>query len=209
MISHVERFVCPSITSDQILGDTPFRFREDKRAGNPGDMLATPNRPPRVDFEKQWTLVSIPNDWSKLTNGSVAQHRSAAWVRCTVRFPKIELASSRWLLQVSGRPESVSAWLNGQPMIPISTGKLTTNQSFEVPSEAIYDNEANLLVLRIDNQETDALADPPALTSGATKLELKGRWQLRLGDDQSWSNIPLPAKFGMPPDVYYELLNRN
>jgi type 1 glutamine amidotransferase/nicotinamidase-related amidase len=31
MIEHVEKFVCPTITSDQVLGGTPFRFSGDKR----------------------------------------------------------------------------------------------------------------------------------------------------------------------------------
>ncbi len=31
MVEHVERFVCPSITSNQILGGNPFRFRGDTR----------------------------------------------------------------------------------------------------------------------------------------------------------------------------------
>lgn len=31
VISHVERFVCPTITSDQILGGKPFQFKNDSR----------------------------------------------------------------------------------------------------------------------------------------------------------------------------------
>ncbi|MDA0590913.1 MAG: isochorismatase family protein [Planctomycetota bacterium] len=31
VVSHVERFVCPTVTSDQLLGGVPFRFKEDKR----------------------------------------------------------------------------------------------------------------------------------------------------------------------------------
>ncbi len=31
IVSHVERFVCPTITSDQIVGGVPFRFKEDRR----------------------------------------------------------------------------------------------------------------------------------------------------------------------------------
>jgi sugar lactone lactonase YvrE/nicotinamidase-related amidase/type 1 glutamine amidotransferase len=31
VVSHVERFVCPTVTSDQIIGGVPFRFKEDKR----------------------------------------------------------------------------------------------------------------------------------------------------------------------------------
>lgn len=31
MIEHVEKYVCPTITSDQVLGGVPFRFKDDKR----------------------------------------------------------------------------------------------------------------------------------------------------------------------------------
>lgn len=31
MVEHVEKFVCPTVTSDQLLGGTPARFRGDKR----------------------------------------------------------------------------------------------------------------------------------------------------------------------------------
>ncbi len=31
VISHVERFVCPTITSDQVLGGQPFRWTADTR----------------------------------------------------------------------------------------------------------------------------------------------------------------------------------
>src|SRR5262249_11941878 len=31
MIEHVEKFVCPTITSDQLIGGVPFRFKEDRR----------------------------------------------------------------------------------------------------------------------------------------------------------------------------------
>ncbi|RMF43486.1 MAG: isochorismatase family protein [Planctomycetota bacterium] len=31
IIRHIERYVCPTISSDQLLGDAPFRFRDDRR----------------------------------------------------------------------------------------------------------------------------------------------------------------------------------
>jgi nicotinamidase-related amidase/type 1 glutamine amidotransferase len=31
IVEHIEKYVCPSISSDQLLGDSPFRFKEDKR----------------------------------------------------------------------------------------------------------------------------------------------------------------------------------
>src|SRR5262249_5631506 len=31
IVEHIEKFVCPTITSDQVLGGKPFRFKNDKR----------------------------------------------------------------------------------------------------------------------------------------------------------------------------------
>lgn len=205
VINHVERFVCPTITSNQILGGTAFRFQEDKRAGDQPVLLASSNMPTRIDLERQWTLASIPNNWTKITSGLISEHRSIAWYRCAIRFPKNEAASNRCLVHIPCRQESVSAWLNGQPLVLSSTQPSSGQLSFEVPFESIFADEANLLVLRIDHRKTDALNESPRMTAGALNVELKGRWQLRLGDNESWSNIPLPAKFGTPPDIYYEL----
>jgi hypothetical protein len=47
------------------------------------------------------------------------------------------------------------------------------------------------------------LTASPRLTSGAKSLELKGRWQSRVGEDEAWRNIPLPAKFGAATDIYF------
>ena len=49
-----------------------------------------------------------------------------------------------------------------------------------------------------------ACAKVPVLESGDRRLPLKGRWQFRIGDDPTLSNMPLPAKFGGSTDVYYE-----
>ena len=35
IVEHVEKFVCPTITSDQLLGGTPFRFKEDAAEARP------------------------------------------------------------------------------------------------------------------------------------------------------------------------------
>jgi hypothetical protein len=32
IVRHIERYVCPTITSDQLLGGAPFRFKGDTRA---------------------------------------------------------------------------------------------------------------------------------------------------------------------------------
>jgi hypothetical protein len=45
---------------------------------------------------------------------------------------------------------------------------------------------------------------PVPTVAGKTSLALRGRWEVRLGDDPEWSNIPLPAKFGTSPDIVFE-----
>jgi hypothetical protein len=42
------------------------------------------------------------------------------------------------------------------------------------------------------------------LQAGDHSLKLAGRWQFRIGGDESLSNIPLPAKFGIGSDVLFE-----
>ena len=50
MIEHVEKYVCPSITSDQLLGGVPFRFSGDKR----------PNATFLIADDEYRTEVSLP-----------------------------------------------------------------------------------------------------------------------------------------------------
>jgi nicotinamidase-related amidase/type 1 glutamine amidotransferase len=50
MVEHVEKYVCPSITSDQILGGLPFRFKDDKR----------PNLAMIIADDEYRTEVSLP-----------------------------------------------------------------------------------------------------------------------------------------------------
>ncbi len=51
IVEHVEKYVCPSITSDQILGGTPFRFKDDKR----------PNLALIIADDEYRTEVSLPD----------------------------------------------------------------------------------------------------------------------------------------------------
>ena len=76
---------------------------------------------------------------------------------------------------------------------------------FHFASNAFVADDYNLLVLRIEHRDGETgINSPPLLLSGSNTFELKGRWQFRIGDDKSWSNIPLPAKFGGSPDILFE-----
>ena len=73
------------------------------------------------------------------------------------------------------------------------------------PAKSIMPDDYNLLVLKVRHRSGPiGITKAPALLSGSEQLELKGRWQFRLGDEKSWSNIPLPAKFGGSTDMLFE-----
>jgi hypothetical protein len=74
-----------------------------------------------------------------------------------------------------------------------------------LPAAAVVADEANLLVIRREHAAGDGGWPNPVTIQGKdTTLELKGSWQFRLGDDAAWSNIPLPARFGIGPDLVFQ-----
>lgn len=192
--AHVERYVCPTITSDQLLDGQPFRFQSDRRTMR--DVLPEPAKSPALTVgDKHWSLVSVPLADQSLSN---APDYSAAWLRCAVRIRKEWLGSGAVTLNLGKQQGKVSAWLNGHAAKP---GENST--VLRIPTDAIIPDDANLLVLRIE-PATTRLTDAPTLAIGEQTLSLRGKWQMRLGDDESWSNIPLPARFGAPPDILFE-----
>ena len=190
VIQHVERFVCPTITSDQLLGGEPFRSKYDNRDR---PQSVTDVRKPQAD----WSPIAIPSPWSR-TSAGIAEYSGVAWYRCVVRLPKSLVERTALRLSVHDC-EEMTTWLNGKVIgVP-----------YELSAESIIPDDHNLLVMRIKHRSRPfetGLTQAPSLVggSGNIELELKGRWQFRLGDDESWSNIPLPAKFGGATDMLFE-----
>ncbi len=201
IISHVERYICPTITSNQILGGTAFRSKFDTRA----DVAKSASSAVHTDeqtFRNQWTTANIGTTWSAATHGQIQQHSGVVWLRCTLRLPKTWIADDGVKLQWLASESDVTAWLNG---VPSDQNRTIDPQQFAFPAGAIVPDDINLLVLRTNTRSTTGnLYSAPILISGQQKMPLEGRWQFRLGDDQTWSNIPLPAKFGMGSDVLFE-----
>lgn len=196
VIAHIEQFVCPTITSDQLVGGKPHRSRFDERARE--NAAALPGKPrPDGDFEKHWTTASVPAAWNVVSAGARQQFSGTLWLRCSVRLPSEWIAGNAVELQL---PDGVTAesWLNGQML------SSTASRRTVLPAAALLPDGINLLVLK--TTVTDAVTTLPAapvLTCGSRALPLAGHWQLRIGDDPAWSNLPLPAQFGMGPDVLF------
>lgn len=205
VIAHVERHVAPTITSDQILGGAEFVSPRDRRPTRGVREVATALK--AESFANSWTLINIPfGSWKEATHGAIAQYEGTAWYRCAVRVPS-DFADSPLLLSLPETPATRGIWMNGKPLTP---GKRTEQGivSFVLRDIPIERDDANLLVVQVEHKGSPiGWATAPvlsAVTKPDASLSLRGRWQIRLGDDATWNNIPLPARYGASPDIVFD-----
>ena len=211
LISYVEQTVCPTITSNQILGGKPIAFSKDKRESR--DLL--PSQIWGAHQEKQsskppeWELI----EWDRILTVSDAKQTQQPLVRCSVRIPTQAFADS---VTVS-HPRIVKAWLNGHPLPPAISPNSANR--FEILSSHTFGNDdANVLVLQLDTTGRTANAEGnpkpnqslslnplPTIQRGSNSLPLGPTWQRKATWQDSDCNLPLPAKFALPPAIYYTL----
>lgn len=198
VIAHVERHVCPTITSDQILGGQPHRSRFDDRRER--DIASVPSAPATSEeLGRRWVAALVPGTWKSASEGRRTTVSGPAWFRCTIRLPSAWIERGPVHLQL---PEGldIQAWLNGTPVTGIDGSR-----TVHLPPSALMADGVNLLVLRtVQKNSAETLPGPASIASGSRGLELKGRWHVRLGDDETWSSLPLPAQFGIGPDVLFD-----
>jgi hypothetical protein len=207
VVSHVERFVCPTITSDQLLGGEPFRWKGDTRSRRDVMELPATRETKRADFEQHWSLTEIPGSWQQITNGVVTDFSGPAWYRCAVRIPRAWLAAGDLEFSLAGIESPVELWVNGHSARAAANAE-TAGKSIKFPLSAdwIAADDANLIVVRVEHRSGDGgLRSVPQIGSGERQASLRGRWQFRIGDDPSFANMPLPARFGASPDILHQL----
>ncbi|MEQ1825901.1 MAG: hypothetical protein ABL921_08130, partial [Pirellula sp.] len=106
IVSHVERFVCPTVTSDQILDGHALRFRGDTRSKR--DLIAANPQPNPNPKAATWSILNVPKGPE-----SESTPTKLMWLRCSIRFPDGTL-DQQTTLRAAG-PVS-GAWLNGKPL---------------------------------------------------------------------------------------------
>ena len=204
MIRYIEQHVCPTITSDQILGGKPVVFAKDTRSNK--DMIGA--ELDRIDQRQpEWNLTT----WTKLMDSNSTPPSRNPLVRCSLRIPPDAFTDKVTI----SHPRIKKAWLNGNSL------KLAENSSslssFQIEaSETFGNDDANVLVLEID--ATQASQNPqvsgedssvnrslPVVMSRLGAVTLSGSLQVKAIGTQADTNLPLPAKFALPPAVYYTL----
>jgi nicotinamidase-related amidase len=208
VIEHIERYVCPTITSDMVLGGEPFEFHSLPGAEvSQAAEAVVEGAPDRlvnrlVPATNQWLVRQWPSSWEAM--GAETSYRRTAWYRRALRLPdRSESPSLR--LTVRTQPQvRVECWWEGTSLMMDSEAAGTW--SALIPEGVRVDGDANLLVLKLDGKQQQwPTAIEVALSIGAMHRSLHGPWQVRLGEDASWTQMPLPAKFGASTDIVVDL----
>ncbi len=180
IISHIQRHVCPTITSDQIIGGKPFRFKGD-------DGLSNNSLNKNENPEDDWNLVSVSRE-ARGEGPGFGVGGQRRFYRSIVRIP------AQWTAQeltLAVDDPGAAVWCNGQSLDKSDDGRFVFSD--------VNKDDANLLVLSIQRSKLM----PPVLQSGDNRFELAGNWQYRPGGDESLTNLPLPAKFGGSADIVF------
>jgi len=203
IVSYIERYVCPTVTSDQLIGGQPFRFRDDNR--NMRDIMALASVPRRdVDLlTSTWSPVTIPGPLDSIARQAIRESNGAAWYRCTVRVRRSRMGKGPMQLRVETGTSRVTAWCNGHPL-KSRGGKLRQTTVFQLEPTVLTPDDVNLIVLRVQGGREPGFTAAPRLVAGDQTMTLGGRWQFRAGDSPSFLNMPLPARFGASPEILFE-----
>lgn len=194
VIHHIERYVCPTISSDQWIGGQEFQLSGVDTATQ---LKETPQSP-SVQRKRRWELISLPMKSEEPIAGA-----RTLWLRCTAFIPKEWIASELSLktpTAIDSKEAVQQVWINGQlaQAKPHASGKFVEHV---FPSESIIADDVNLIVIAMPARIVDKVFK---LKSNKAELSLEGRWQFTLDDGSAdFSSLPLPAKFGMGPDVLF------
>lgn len=200
VIRHVEQFVCPTITSDQLLGGRPFRWKNDSR--DPGAVDQLDVAAAKIDLTKHWATVDLTGP---VIPQSLMGREATVWYRGAWQISEKSLAEGPIAIRLPSRGR-FQVWINGQEL-PASRNT-AEDVEFEILRETLFINDYNLVVLRAKQSSVDFQRPwHVGCRIAGRDWEFERFWQVRIGDDARNTNIPLPAKFGIGPDGVLQVRN--
>ncbi len=198
VVDYVEQQICPTITSDQLLGGEPFCWKADQRKGPAA--IPAKSLSGESSIKQHWTTFKTQGDAFQFLLESTD---CPVWYRGALRVPEEWYAKGPVSI---GFPDGrIRLWLNGVEIKP-SPPTAYQRIRFTLPKENVAINDYNLIVVRADHTvETVKSKWEVDLIAGTQRWEVEPHWQIRAGESDRFSNIPLPAKFGMGPDAMLRL----
>lgn len=157
------------------------------------------NESNKKTFIDHWASTRVPSSYHEILGDAEADSANPGWYRCVIKVPADWLSSGSLALEFLGTrdPDGTRCFLNGHELSRNAT------QSFAITAERVNADDHNVLVVRVANS-SQALSDSVRLVAANNnELWLDGTWQFRLGDSNSWKNMPLPAKFGGGADIVF------
>lgn len=197
LVSYIEEHVCPTITSDQILGGNPFRFQNAPNAMTDIESLLSAvesdsRRPWRLI---RWTERGVP----KITDTSDSKNT----LRCSLSLSPDALECP---LFVQSLTAFAGIWLNGNPLDHTVDDSL---HRYRIDKNQTFGNrDSNTLVIVTATPMSSI--DVPSIVSIRQDMKeqvvsLTGTWEWKSGANAGDHTIPLPAKFGLSPEVFHSV----
>ena len=139
---------------------------------------------------REWEVVSFKEGFSQKSDTSI-------WLRKAVHMTK--LPQEPLILSVESENLEVTPYVNGTPLAVSSPSK----NHFTVPKDLAPRGETLFLSIHATSGKSDGRILAIRLQDGSATSDLRGNWQMRQGGDATWSNLPLPAKFGAPAEIVH------
>jgi nicotinamidase-related amidase/type 1 glutamine amidotransferase len=154
------------------------------------------HEPDKGAYERHWSQMPVPSAWAEGSRGVLKDFAGTAWFRCLVLVPPEWSGRDLHLNlgQVRGMPR---VFFNGHAAEGSPTAR-------SIRAEHVDAGTLNLLAVRLTAGADGGLLGEPEVRCGAERIVLRGQWQFRTGDDPSWSQYALPAKFAAATDVIFE-----
>lgn len=164
------------------------------------------------DLSSHWSPILVPGSWEAVGGPALKEYDGIGWYRCMIRVPTGWSQANLNLRLGSHADNELEVYFQGEALdvTPVSFPKdplVDGGILVEIPVDLVTPGELHLLCVRVDNTEgPGGLAfQVPAIHYGQDqKVSLSGRWQFRLGDNEEYATLPLPAKFAAPTEAVFE-----
>lgn len=208
IVSYVEQYICGTITSDQLTGGMPIRFSQDNRPKAdlmPSEVMR-PRRAPGA-----WQVVG----WDRLTQELESTAAKTVYIRCSIRWRPLgttSAAAEQGPLIL--HPWIRRGWLNGNLLATAESGENDAAVGVETRgvvcsvAHSFGTDDPNTLILELEvpaNFDQAPRSESPLAVWGSGDPQAMNQWGLNVSPGPTDHQPALPAKFGLPPSVYFEV----